>query len=224
MKLDFDPEKHEYRLDGELIPSVSELLKPLTEAGYANINPAVLAEAARRGTEVHEATESIDYGLDPEDISPDIFPYLDAYCAFLRDYRPEWYGIEDMVCGSYTSSWGGVEYAGTIDRWGMIDGKMSVLDIKTVQAPSTRQKVTTAVQTYAYARALHQMGKAEQYSNLYALYLKKDGTYNLVDLREFCKEKRIWADILLDSLMQIYHEKTYIESLFKGKEREKKDE
>lgn len=222
MDLTFDPEKHEYRLDGEVIPSVTELLKPITDDGFKDINPGVLQAASLRGTEVHSACESIDYELDPEDISPDIVPYLDAYCAFLRDYKPTWYGIEDMVHGAYTSTWGSIGYAGTVDRWGLINGEYSVLDIKTVQSPGIRQKVATAVQTYAYARALWYCGKSKiLHAKRYALYLKKDGTYSLVDLVEYCESKGIYVDILLDAVMEIRHEKDYIESELRTKEKER---
>lgn len=227
MKLDFDPEKHEYRLDGELVPSVTELLKPLTSAGYANINPEVLRQAALRGTAVHEACEAIDYGLDPEDISPDIVPYLDAYCAFLRDYKPEWYGIEDMVYGDWVDSWGSIDYAGTIDRWGVIDGELAVLDIKTVATPNHRQKVCTAIQCYAYGSAVHVCGKnPKKIDRHFALYLKKDGTYTLVNLTEYAQEcgvviRMIWAD-----LAEIYYTTKEAETLLNGnrRPRRKKDE
>ena len=205
MKLEFDPEKHEYRLEGELVPSVTELLKPITDKGYANINPAVLQEAARRGTEVHGACESIDYGLDVEDVGTDIIPYLDAYTAFLRDYKPEWLGIEDMVYGSFSAWWGSLDYAGTIDRWGMIDGKLAVLDIKTVASPSVRQKICTALQTILYSRALTICGKSEKTPEMrYALYLKKDGTYNLVDLDDFVKSKDVPTGGIIETLTAIY--------------------
>lgn len=205
MRLDFDQEKHEYRLDGELIPSVSELLKPITEDHYGAINPAVLAQAAARGTEVHEATESIDYGLDPEDISLDIFPYLDAYCAFLRDYKPEWYGIEDMVYGGVADIHGSFDYAGTIDRWGMIDGTMAVVDIKTVAQPSPVQKITTAIQTYLYSCALCFCGKQQQKpTRRYALYLKKDGTYDLLDLDDYACKAGISLDRMVENLTCIW--------------------
>ena len=223
MKLDFDPENHEYKLDGERIPSVSELLEPITKVNYDGINPFVLAQAAARGTEVHEATESIDYGLDPEDISPDIFPYLDAYCQFLADYRPDWYGIEDMVYGGVADLYGSFDYAGTIDRWGMIDGFLSVVDIKTVAQPSPVQKITTAIQTYLYSCALCFCGKTEKKpARRYALYLKKDGSYDLLDLDDYACKAGISLDRMVENLTCIWACKREIwTDLKKGK---KKDE
>lgn len=196
--LTFNEEKHEYLLDGERLPSVTEILSPLQEESFAAINPAVLQAAANRGTAVHEITEAMDYDLDYEDlISPDLAPFADAYDEFLMDHEVEWLGVE-MPVHFFE------QYAGTVDRFGYIDGIPAVLDIKTVQSPSIEQKVSVACQLYAYDRAIKACFEEMQSSHMahYALYLKKDGTYKLLNCRDL-EEKEdfdpaaIWYDLWL---------------------------
>ena len=96
MKIDFDEEKHEYSVDGVRVPSVSEILAPLSADRYADLNPWMLKAAAARGTAVHEACELIDYGVEPEE-DPETDGYLVAYQSFLLDHEVEWKMIEGIV-------------------------------------------------------------------------------------------------------------------------------
>lgn len=196
MSLIFNEENHTYLLDDVPLPSVTELLAPLQEESFAAINPAVLQAAADRGTAVHEITEAMDYGDDYEElIAPDLVPYADAYEAFLMDHEVDWLGIEAKVHFFE-------QYAGTVDRFGYIDGIPAVLDIKTVQSPSIEQKVSVACQLYAYDRAIKACFPAMQKEHMahYALYLKKDGTYKLLNCRELAEKENfdpsvIWTDL-----------------------------
>lgn len=94
MQIDFNEEKHEYTVGGEVKPSVTEILGFITADHYGTINPSILDRAARRGSAVHECLEDIDYDMPPEEVPTEIYPYVVAYQTFLRDYKPEWYGIE----------------------------------------------------------------------------------------------------------------------------------
>ena len=67
----------------------------------------------------------------------------------------------------------------TVDRVGMIDGKMSLLDIKSTYA---LHKVALSAQLTLYAMGLKTQGI--EVEKLYALHLKKDGTYKLVEIEK----------------------------------------
>ena len=58
-RLEFDPVRHAYTLDGLPIPGVTSVIAPLNDFS-AFIREGILAEAARRGTAVHFATELHD--------------------------------------------------------------------------------------------------------------------------------------------------------------------
>lgn len=68
-ELHFEEKGHTYTVNGQLYPSVSTLMRPLSEAHYEGIDMSVLAKAAERGTIVHNAIENfILFGI--EDIDP----------------------------------------------------------------------------------------------------------------------------------------------------------
>ena len=187
LRIDFDEEKHEYSVGGVKVPSVSEILAPLSAERYRGLNPSMLAQAAERGRAVHEATEAIDYGLDPE-IDPEIGGYIKAYFDFIRDYRPDWEMIEKIV------HFQRIEddipfYCGTVDRYGIIDKTPYVVDIKTYASLTTDSQLTASCQTALYRDALDQTASQVLMSwtkvHRAILHLKKDGTYNFVDLDEW---------------------------------------
>lgn len=187
MKIDFDEEKHEYSVGGIKIPSVSEILAPLSAERYGELNPWMVRAAAARGTAVHEACELIDYGVEPED-DPEIEGYIEAYRSFLIDHDAEW-GIIEGVVGYYREMPFDAEqgelplYCGTIDRFGLLDGIPAVLDIKTYASLSTDAQLAASCQTALYRDALESNGFEQM--NRYILHLKKDGTYRLVPLGKF---------------------------------------
>lgn len=174
----FFQDEHLYLVDGQEVPSVTTILNYMSDAEYGKIPQATLDQAARRGTLVHEYTELMDYDAIPDEIEYEVVGYLKAYGDFLRDYKPDWTHIESKV---YSSAF---NFVGTVDRAGFIDGQRVIVDIKTVSSPTKMQKFTVCSQTSAYAVALKQTyGVPTQ--KRYALYLTRDGEYNLVDLGEY---------------------------------------
>ena len=176
--IEFYEAKHLYLVDGEQVPSDTTILNYLSQAEYEVVNRGVLDQAARRGSLVHEYTELIDYGAEPEEVEYEVVGYLKAYKDFLRDYRPDWTHIESPVYSKYYG------YVGTLDRAGVIDGARVIVDIKTVGSPTKLQKFIVWSQTRAYAVALKEMEMVGT-DKRFALYLGKDGEYNLVSLNEY---------------------------------------
>ena len=180
--IEFFPEDHLYMVDGKEVPSVTTILNYMSNVEYGEINRAVLDQAARKGSLVHEYTENIDYGCDPDEVEYEVAPYIKAYYEFRRDYKPDWILVEHPV---YSDFYG---YVGTLDRYGIIDGKRCIVDIKTVSSATKMQKLTTSAQTSAYAVALKETNVDYYTDKRYALYLTKDGEYNLVELGEYDKK------------------------------------
>ena len=163
----FFDEGHKYTLDGEELPSVSELTRFISREIYGDVGQFNLDRAADRGTAVHKATELLDkYGT--VEIDEDISPYLKAYIAFRKEHKCEWQKIE------YATHHPENLYAGTLDRVGAVDGKLVVLDIKT---SSTIQKPLYTAQLNLYRKTL-----PDPIEQLVILHLKKDGTYKLIDI------------------------------------------
>ena len=170
-KLLFYDDSHRYTVDGEEVPSVSELTRFLTREVYTDTPQFFMDGAAARGTKVHKATEAIDeYGkVECED---DISPFVQAYVSFLHDKKPEFYRIEWPVCKDHT-------FAGTVDRYGMLDGKSVILDIKTTANITGMHKVLYRAQLNLYRLAVIAEKPVDE---LWILQLKKDGTYKLIPL------------------------------------------
>lgn len=172
--LTFEPEGHTYELDGEELPSVSELTRFISREIYADVAQFTLDQAAERGTNVHRATEALDKFGDCE-VSDDILPYVEAYVAFRGEHECEWQKIE---WASYDPE---RKFAGTLDRVGMVDGHLTVLDVKTTY---TIHKPSVTAQLSLYRMICNANGIEPE--KLAVLQLKKDGTYKLVyiDYRE----------------------------------------
>ena len=169
----FDEAAHRYTVDGVEVPSVTEVCRFLSYDQKSD-KPWLAKAAADRGTRVHAACAAIDYGIDPEE-TEDISGYLKAYRRFLKDYRPDWEGIE------YTVGSAELGIAGTIDRFGTLyDGRRCILDIKT---GSQLHDASLRGQLTGYKRLIS-VNRSFYPEYLYALQLSKDGTYTVVDVRQ----------------------------------------
>ena len=166
--LTFDADKHEYRIDGEIVPSVTHITRFLSVDVMSGADPYMRDMAADRGTRIHEACTSYDFDGENADVDADIDGYVQAYARFKRDYQVgEWEMYERPL--------GGHGYAGTLDRYGMIDGYRVLLDIKT---GSKVNKVAAFAQLAGYDSLLESntMDSADAY---WVLHLKKDGKYTV---------------------------------------------
>lgn len=164
-KLIFFDDKHQYEVGGEILPSVSEILQPLSRAIYDDIPQYTLDQAADRGKRVHAATENLDrYGEVKIDI--DIQPYVEAYIKWRKEYDPQWTRIE------YACYHPEMMYAGTLDRYGTIRGEQYIVDIKTT---STLHTARETAQLNGYQKLAEANGlKVDKRA---ILQLKKDGTF-----------------------------------------------
>lgn len=159
---------HIYMLDGERIPCVSDLCRFIHKEIYKDAPPWQLEAAADRGTAVHLATEMLDKTGKAE-ISEEYAPYLRAYAAFLREHDVKWELIEHS---DYHPTHG---YAGTIDRYGTVDGIKTLADLKTTY---TVYKPLCSASLNLYRLMLEARNKGIQ--QLAILHLKKDGTYKFL--------------------------------------------
>lgn len=159
--LTFDESLHEYRFNGEVVPGVTTILKPLTN--FDMVPPHVLQAASEFGTAVHKACELDDLGeLDEEQLDPALRPYLSAWRKFSEEHSVKWVHIEKQV---HNKTLG---YAGTLDRYGHVDGMSTLLDIKS----SIELYQSVGPQLAAYDKAL-----GEPVIHRIAVQLKADGTY-----------------------------------------------
>ena len=121
MSLTFNEELHEYRWNGNVVPSVTQVLKGLTD--YSFIKPEVLAKAQEEGKAVHKMVELYlkdDLGAVPAWM----YGHLNAWQRFQSDTGFKARLIEHR---GYCEAMG---FAGTLDLEGEIEGDPMLIDLK----------------------------------------------------------------------------------------------
>lgn len=190
-ELSFDETTHTYRLFGDIVPSVTQLMKPLSEKKYGNVYSKTLQQAANKGTIVHEGVENwVKYGID--DVPDEYIGYFNAFKAWWQHWKPDLVASEVRVYHKL------MLYAGTIDLLVMLDGKLTLVDIKTTYKLEDKLCRT---QLEAYLQALESHGIHVQRKKI--LLLRKDGTYSDPDfelrdkerLDAFIAYKRVYDDV-----------------------------
>ncbi len=159
--LTFDAETHTYRIDGERVPSVTQVLQG---AGIIDTR-WFTEEACTRGTYVALATQWHDEGtLDYDALDEGLKPYLRAWEGFMRAVDAKIVLIEERVFNPT------LRYAGTLDRlleWG---GRLWLVDIKTGSKAAWH-----SLQTAAYAECLGTPRRATVHRA--SIVLAEDATY-----------------------------------------------
>lgn len=179
MGLEFFEEGHRYELDGEMIPSVSRIIEPMSTKAYDSIPEYVLMRAAAKGSAVHEAIEN--YNLFGEiDIPSEYSGYMDAYTLWFETFNPEVVRCELPTWHKF------MRYAGTVDMLCKINDQLFLVDFKT----STKLiDKTYRLQLEAYRQALRSQGiEVEQ---KYVLHLKANGVFEFVPYE--LDDKEAWA-------------------------------
>lgn len=147
-KFEYDDSEHIYRLNGKIIPSCTQILR---EEGISNYDFCDDSDK-QFGKAGHKVTELWDKcNLDIDTVSEHLYPYLLGYQKFLADFKviilPEL--IEKPI---YSLKWG---YGVTPDRVAMVNGKLSVYEIKF----SSSLAKSTAIQTAAQKIAVEEQSK-----------------------------------------------------------------
>ena len=167
----FFDQGHRYTLDGEEIPSVSELCRFISREIYSGVSQFHLDRASDRGTRVHKACQALDvYGK--VEAAEDIAPYVQSYLKFRQERQVQWSLIEQSMAHAEE------RYAGTIDRYGVLDGRRVLVDLKTSCTVHSRLALA---QLNLYRWMLERDG--EPVEGQYILHLTRDG-YRLLEMEK----------------------------------------
>lgn len=175
--LTFDPIKHEYSVNGTVLPSVTQILAPLSD--FSMIAPDVLEHKRQIGVAVHRAIElSILVELDKTSIAEEWRGYFVAWENFLIDSCTD---EADIGVGKplHDPTLG---FAGTPDVQLYINGRWAVVDVKTAETAHP----AWALQTIAYKHLLNVNTPKGQHPILdrFALKVREDGTYSLIQHKD----------------------------------------
>ena len=164
-ELTFEERTHTYKLEGVKIPSVTTLMEPLASKVYGPIDKATIAQAANKGTIVHDAIENyLEFGVD--DIPVEYRGYMDSFHGWMEMSKPEIIATERKVYHKL------FRYAGRTDLLCMIGGRLTLVDYKTSYQ---EQPLLHNIQLEGYARAWDSQGV--EIEDRLILHLKKDGKY-----------------------------------------------
>lgn len=144
--LSFDPIKHEYRWNGARVPSVTQILHPLSD--FSMVNPVVLDASRDLGVAVHAMIDlDVRRDLDEDSLDGPLPSFLCQWRAFLSDtgFKPLRSELK-----LYSSRYG---FAGTLDLFGELDGHQTLIDTKSGAVPKTARP-----QTAGYKQLLEEAG------------------------------------------------------------------
>ena len=166
MKIEFDAERHLYRLDGAPVPAVTSILSDLFD--WQAVAPDTLEHKRQIGLAVHRAIAlELDDDLDRSSVEPRIEGYLEGWKRFQREKRFSCHLSECCVASKR------FRYAGTLDLAGTMDAADVLVDVKCGEPHAA-----TSLQTAAYLNAAREMGFLSN-ANRFALHLGPEGVYRL---------------------------------------------
>jgi hypothetical protein len=175
--LTFEEKEHRYFWNGVEVPSVTTILRPLTDYGMI---PADKLEIARqKGVAVHKMVELHAKGdLDEETLPEWMVPVLAQWKQFVADTGFEIIFSEHQI---YHPSYG---YAGTFDLYGQMRDGDALIDVKR----SFFSGSVIGLQLAGYQEAIICTLKMARQAKRYALKLNEIGPYRLepfTDKRDF---------------------------------------
>lgn len=194
----FDEAAHEYRLDGRRLPSVTQIIAPLS-ADWLRAIPRDVLEAKRAfGSAVHLACELDESAeLDDEATDERVMRCVHAWRKFKADTGASVVMTEQRLYHP------GMHFAGTLDRLlylrspGAQAGATWIIDLKT----SAEAHASYGVQLAGYALLLR-AGSDGLIDNLAGLrrgtvHLSDDGAYRLHEHRNYNDEAAFMACLAL---------------------------
>lgn len=171
-EVEFDPKGHKYSINGEEVPSVSELCRFISKEAYSGAADHHMKTAADLGQRVHDATYELDMKKTISIDDPEVIPFIQAYAKFHKEHQVIWVERESIVHK-------GAEYAGRIDCYGLVDGVKTLVDIKSTSTITRKIKVLYTAAQNLYRKAMEPDMPVEA---ICILHLKKDGNYRLIGL------------------------------------------
>ena len=157
-RVQFDAATHTYHLDGVVLQGITgTLIRRAFPDKYKDVDPEVLAEAARKGHELHEAIQNFDrFGIASDDERMKNYTEL-KQCSGLVTVENE-YLVSDNE-----------HYASSIDVvMENLTCDVVLVDIKTTY---TLDRASTALQLSVYKRWFEQQNEGVKVSSICALWL-----------------------------------------------------
>ena len=173
MELLFDPEKHLYTVNGNRVPSVTQIIEHWIKVGNRYINvftggwvaADMFEDAAFFGTDAHTMIAYyLDGDLDRDALSPELNLILQQFIQWCADYEPQ---IIDNEIRGYSQKY---HFAGTRDLKCIIKNKLYLIDFKTGAYDMA------GAQLAGYVQIDKENDKSRMTRHRNVLHLPKDGS------------------------------------------------
>ena len=173
--LEFNEDRHEYKWNGVIVPSVTQILKPLTDFG--RVPPAILEHARQEGVAIHKMVElELDGDLDIHALPPWMSPYYEAWRKFVKDTGFQCVGSEVRLYHHKLSYAGTADLIGEMSNVKGVNG-LALIDIK--RSLFAGAVIGLQLAGYADAWAAEDLMGIGKIKHRYALQLIHNGTYKL---------------------------------------------
>ena len=197
MTFEFNPETHEYRENGLIVPSVTQIIAGAGLCDFSCVEEEIRIRSMKRGQSVHWLLQLEDEGaLNYRTVPKGLKGYRKAYRTWKRQSGFNVLWIERQ----FVSNFG---FAGTLDRAGSFppttmytSGTKAVVDFKTGEIADW-----VRYQLCAYSLEVDKRPAIARTIRRIALALKPDGTYKIkefplctwdTDLAKFMEALEKW--------------------------------
>lgn len=181
----FDAATHTYHLGGVVLQGITgTLIKRAFPDKYKDIDPEVLAEAARKGHELHEAIQNFDrFGITSNDERLGNYTHIKEYYGFTT--------IENEYLVSDNE-----HYASSIDV--VMENKQGEVVLADIKTTYTLDRASTALQLSIYKRWFEQMNDGLKVTHICAIWMpNKD--HSICDVVELSPVSNDVIDALIEA-------------------------
>lgn len=173
MKLEFDAKTHRYLVDGEPVPSVTQIISAVLGQSWMAADWYL-----QRGRAVHACAALLAQGLDFS-YDPQIEGQVKALRRFYSEVHPEVISTEEKMASAV------YRYAGTPDLICLIEGTKTIIDFK-----ASIDEERTALQLGGYAVLYGEQHKKPLHYGR-GVEIRADGKYQMskkINLRQARRE------------------------------------
>lgn len=186
--VEFIDDGHIYLVDGEIVPSVSNIIAFIFPNKYSHIPKDILDKKAEYGSQVHKAIECIESKKELPSLNYLQEASIEQYKKLKEQYQIEVLEQEKMVCYEKL-------FCGRFDMIAKVNGLYSLCDIKTT---AKLDKESLSWQLSFYALAYDAENYDTKFEKFYAIWLPKKGLGEIVEIARKPKEQ------LLKKLEEFY--------------------
>lgn len=165
--IEYIDQDHVYLYNGEIIPSVTQILSFIFPDKYKGVPEFILKNKANYGSKIHEAIEKFENEGIIEKLDYIQEASFKQYLRLKKEYKIEVIDQEKII--HYKDI-----YAGRYDMSANVNGEYNLIDIKTTSELD--------IEYLSWQLSLYDFPSKKRHEKLYALWLPKKNLGKLVEI------------------------------------------